>query len=208
MNISYGNERINFMKHSILFTVCQRGFFVTLSTLMLMTACLLPVSPAAAVQPPYQMPPTLRAADLLPPDMLAGPLFQVDNQVPTDGLMGHFTLRSQWGNFVVPGKDLLRVRIAELPAIQQLENMSSSQVFLDAVGRAAAKPVEAAANMVANPVQTVTNLPSGHFAAVRPGGAGCGKSRAGRNRLRQERHSARGRDGEPGGERHHQRTGV
>lgn len=161
MNISYGNERINFMKHSILFTVCQRGFFVTLFTLMLMTACLLPVSPAAAVQPPYQMPPTLRAADLLPPDMLAGPLFQVDNQVPTDGLMGHFTLRSQWGNFVVPGKDLLRVRIAELPAIQQLENMSSSQVFLDAVGRAAAKPIEAAANIVANPVQTVTNLPAG-----------------------------------------------
>ena len=161
MNILSGKERINFMQHSIMFMVCQRGFFVTLSTLMLATACLLPVSPAAAAQPAYQTPPTLKAGDLLPPDMLAGPLFQVDDRVPTDGLMAHFTLRSQWGTFVVPGKDLLRVRIAELPAIQQLDNMSSSQVFLDAMGRAAAKPIEAAVNMVTNPVETVSNLPAG-----------------------------------------------
>jgi hypothetical protein len=114
-----------------------------------------------AAPPPYEAPPTLKASTLLPPDMISGPLFKVDDQVPTDGLMGHFTLRSELGTFVVAGRELLRIRIAELSAIQQLEATSKSQVFLDALGKAAAKPIESAANIITHPVQTVQNLPSG-----------------------------------------------
>jgi len=93
--------------------------------------------------------------------MVSGPLFRVDDEVPTDGLMGRYTLRSELGTFVVPGRELLRIRIAELPAIQQIEAMSKSKVFVDAVGRAAAKPLESAANIVTHPVETVQSLPAG-----------------------------------------------
>ena len=120
------------MNHGTMSTIRRSGFFVALSTLILLTACLLPVGLAAAVQPPYQMPPTLRAGDLLPPDMLAGPLFQVDNQVPTDGLMGHFTLRSQWGNFVVPGKETppsILDGTWKLPVVQRVQGSKGSHPF-------------------------------------------------------------------------------
>jgi hypothetical protein len=93
--------------------------------------------------------------------MLSGPLYKVDDEVPTDGLMGHFTLTSELGTFVVVGRELLRIRIAELPAIQQLNNMSKSQVFLEALARATAKPIESAAAIITHPVQTVENLPAG-----------------------------------------------
>jgi hypothetical protein len=118
-------------------------------------------APPALAQPPFQTPPVLSARELLPPDMLAGPHFQVDDRVPTDGLLGHFTLRSGFGNFVAPGRELLRIRIAELPAIQQLEATSNTDVFLQAAGKAAAKPVEAVVSLVTDPVQTLQGIPTG-----------------------------------------------
>ena len=76
-------------------------------------------APSVLAQPPFQVPPVLSARELLPRDMLAGPSLQVEDRVPTDGLLGHFTLRSGFGTFVTPGRELLRIRIAELAAIQQ-----------------------------------------------------------------------------------------
>jgi hypothetical protein len=138
-----------------------RVFSAALSRPALWLVCLLAFATPAAAVPPFEKPPVLKAAFLLPPDMISGPLFKVDNEVPTDGLMGRYTLRSELGTFVVAGRELLRIRIAELPAIQQLNTMSKSQVFLDALGKAAAKPIESATNIITHPVQTVQNLPAG-----------------------------------------------
>ena len=91
--------------------------------------------------------------------MLAGAHFQVDDPVPTDGLLGHFTLRSGFGTFVTPGRP--RIRIAELPAIQHLEATSQTDVFLRAAGNAAAKPVEAVVSLVTDPVDTLQGIPAG-----------------------------------------------
>jgi len=115
----------------------------------------------AAAEPSFQKPPTLRASYLLPANMVSGPLFRVDDEVPTDGLMGHYTLRSEYGTFVVPGRELLRIRIAELPAIQQLNKVSNSQEFLDAMGQAAEKPIQSAENLMSNPEKTLSGIPSG-----------------------------------------------
>ena len=128
--------------------------------LALIGVCLWAVETRAA-QPPYEMPPVLSARYLLPRDMLAGPLFRLDDRVPTDGYMGHFTLRSDLGTFTVVSRDLLKIRIAELSAIQQLDQMSQTQVFLSGAANAAARPIEAAVNIVTNPVQTVESIPSG-----------------------------------------------
>jgi hypothetical protein len=147
----------------IMITLGQSGhvFLQAFTACVLCLACLLPHELLAAAPPRYEAPPTLKASSLLPPDMLSGPLFKVDDQVPTDGLMGHFTLRSELGTFEVVGRELLRIRIAELPAIQQLDNMSKSQVFVEALGRAAAKPIRSAAEMVQHPVETLQSIPAG-----------------------------------------------
>lgn len=117
--------------------------------------------PAVLAQPAFQTPPVLHARELLPPDMLAGPHFQVDDRVPTDGLLGHFTLRSGFGTFVAPGRELLRIRIAELAAIQHLEATSQTDEFLKAAGNAAAKPVEAVESLVTDPMDTIQGIPTG-----------------------------------------------
>jgi hypothetical protein len=93
--------------------------------------------------------------------LLAGPRFRVDDRVPTDGYMGQYTLRSEVGIFTVLSRDLLRIRIAELTAIEQLEATSKTDVFLSGAARAAERPVEAVVNIVTNPVGTVESLPSG-----------------------------------------------
>ena len=129
--------------------------------LVLTGACALPAARVALAQAAFQTPPVLSARELLPPDMLAGSHFEVDDRVPTDGLLGHFTLRSGYGTFVAPGRELLRIRIAELSAIQQLEATSQSQEFLKAAGNAAARPVEAVVSLVTDPVQTIQGIPSG-----------------------------------------------
>src|SRR5262245_42792750 len=138
----------------------SRNVRAALFTVVLAGACTL-AAVSAPAQPPFQTPPILNARELLPPDMRAGPLFEVDDRVPTDGLQGHFTLRSGYGTFVAPGRELLRIRIAELSAIQQLETTSQSQVFLQAAGNAAARPVEAVVSLVTDPVGTIQGIPSG-----------------------------------------------
>ena len=92
------------------------GLALALATVAWSGAWLAGTGLEAAAHPAFEPPPVLSARELLPPDLLAGPLFQVDDRVPTDGLLGHFTVRSSLGIFVAPGRELLRIRIAELSA--------------------------------------------------------------------------------------------
>jgi hypothetical protein len=85
----------------------------------------------------------------------------VEDRVPTDGYMGHFTLQSEFGVLRVAGRELLAIRIAELHAIQQLDQTSKTETFLSGAANAAARPVEAAVNIVTDPVGTLESLPGG-----------------------------------------------
>jgi hypothetical protein len=139
----------------------RQAGWTALVAIVLAGTCLAGTLRETTAQLAFQAPPVLQASELLPPDMLSGSLFRVDDRVPSDGLLGHFTLRSSLGVFVAPGRELLRIRIAELPAIQHLESTSQTDVFLNAAGNAAAKPLEAAASILENPVATAEALPEG-----------------------------------------------
>jgi hypothetical protein len=56
---------------------------------------------------------------------------------------------------------MLKIRLSEIPAIAELDGMSNSSVFANALVSSAVRPVGAAANMVMHPMDTVTGLPSG-----------------------------------------------
>jgi len=75
--------------------------------------------------------------------------------------MAHFTIVSDVGRFDAPSEEMLKIRIAEIPAIQQLTKTSKSQVFAEALAENAARPVQAAGQMLMNPVETIQGLPSG-----------------------------------------------
>jgi hypothetical protein len=51
---------------------------------------------------------------LVPTSLLSGNGFPVDEQVPTDGLMAHFTIRSDVGIFPANSIEMLKTRVAEI----------------------------------------------------------------------------------------------
>ena len=116
----------------------------------------------------YEQPPVINATDLLPASALSGPGFTVAPQVPTNGAMGQYTIiadpavfHDDAGTYYVESLDMLKIRLSEIPAIEALDGMSNSSVFVQALASSAVRPVTAAANMVMHPMDTVTGLPGG-----------------------------------------------
>jgi hypothetical protein len=114
-----------------------------------------------AGESPFEAPPVLKASDLVAPELLKGPRFRVDEAVPTSDLVARFSLRSDFGDFQAHGREMLRIRVGELAAIEQLEATSKTGTFLKAAGSAAARPVQSAANIVMSPVETAKGIPAG-----------------------------------------------
>ena len=126
-----------------------------------------PSNPAAA-SGQYEQPPVVDASQLLPASALSGSGFTVQPQVPTNGAMGQYTIvadqsvfRNDAGTYYIESLDLLKIRLSEIPAIAQLENISESGVFAKELASSAERPVADAANMARHPMDTVTGLPSG-----------------------------------------------
>jgi hypothetical protein len=167
------------MKSIIALRLSGRTAWTCIVTFSACLFSLLALVQTALAQQPFEAPPVLSAKYLLPPEMISGPLFRVDEQVPTDGLRGLFSLRSELGTFTVPGRELLKIRIAELPAIKQLDDTSKTDVFLSAAANAAARPLDAAVNIITDPVGTAEALPGGisrFFGRVEAGAQSIAKS--------------------------------
>ncbi len=116
----------------------------------------------------YEEPPVINAADLLPASALSGTGFTVQPQVPTNGAMGQYTIvadpsvfHDDAGTYYVESLDMLKIRLSEIPAIAELDSMSKTDVYAKALASSAVRPVNAAANMVMHPMDTVTGLPGG-----------------------------------------------
>jgi hypothetical protein len=111
--------------------------------------------------PALEKPPIVKASDLLPAELLKGTDYTIEQNVPTDGYFGKFVINSQWGPLPVSGVELLKVRISELPALQQLKEISKTEVFAKAAATAAVKPIKSLQNAAEDPVGTVKGIPSG-----------------------------------------------
>jgi hypothetical protein len=109
----------------------------------------------------YEKQPVLQASQLAPAELLKGARFRVDEQVPTDGFLGRFTIRSDMGTFEAHGREMLRIRVAEVGAIEQLDAMSKTETFAKAFESSAMRPVRAVEQIVTKPVETAKGLPKG-----------------------------------------------
>jgi hypothetical protein len=114
-----------------------------------------------AAQAAFEKPAVLRAQDLAPPELLRGPSFQVDEQVPTDGLLAKFTIKSSFGPFEAQGPGMLLIRVTEIKALDALSKMETSEVFKKALADSAKRTGKSLQTAIENPVETVKGLPEG-----------------------------------------------
>jgi hypothetical protein len=137
-------------------------------------ATTLPVDSQTPVVPAAPVAPAVAAAEILvetvgsmpvqtvlPGRLMSGPGWRVRETAPTDGYAGWYTLECEYGTFGCMGIEMLEERVRELYAIRELDRVSKTGVFLKAAGEAAAKPFEAAAHIVKDPVGSIKKAPAG-----------------------------------------------
>ena len=108
-------------------------------------------------EPPF----TLKASEILTAELLRGEHHQVTEDVANDGFMNIYTIESEWGTFEAEGTEKLRQRIRELDAIAQLEEVTRSKAFVDAVGQKLARDARTLKEVATNPVATAKGVPGG-----------------------------------------------
>jgi hypothetical protein len=118
-------------------------------------------NPALLRAADYEASPTQSAAKILPEALRAGPRFKVEDSVPVDGFMPKFTIKSDFGEYVVSGHEMLAVRVQEIAALDKLEDISKSDAFASAMGASAKKTGKAVVNVATNPVETAAGVPKG-----------------------------------------------
>ena len=65
----------------------------------------------------FEAPIMLRAADLLPAELLDNPSYQIHDEVRNDGFMNRYQVESQFGQWEISSTTLLRIRLAEINAM-------------------------------------------------------------------------------------------
>jgi hypothetical protein len=109
----------------------------------------------------FERPAVLRARDLAPPELLRGPRFEVEDQVPTDGLLARFAIKSDFGPFEAQGPGMLAVRVGEIRALDTLSQVEKSDVFKKALAESTKRTGRSLQQAVTHPVETVKGLPAG-----------------------------------------------
>lgn len=116
----------------------------------------------------FEQPPVLNVTDLIAAKLLQGKGFRVEEKVPTDGIMGIYTLIADKetfgedaGTYQVLSREMAELRLSEIPAIIKLNETSKVGTFAKSMATTAVQPLESAGNMVLHPVDTVTGLSSG-----------------------------------------------
>jgi hypothetical protein len=108
----------------------------------------------------FERPPVLQASSFAPRDVpLKGAQYAVDAEVPTDGLLATFTIRSDFGRIEARGPGVLRIRVAEVEALGQLTAMKKSDVFVASLQKSASAVGQAVVGVVTNPVETAKAIP-------------------------------------------------
>jgi hypothetical protein len=104
---------------------------------------------------------TLSASAILAENIRIGPNYRVSEKVVNEGFMNHYTIESDFGVFNASSDEQLLIRIREIAAIAELKSQSKTDVFTQAVGQAAQKPVAAIQKVIEQPVETIKGVPVG-----------------------------------------------
>lgn len=109
----------------------------------------------------YETAQDLSASDVLPEELLQGEHYVVDDRVMNDGYLNYYTIRSDYGDFEAASTAILRIRIREVAALAELDELSQTKVFIKAMADAGVQRIVGVQQLVMHPIQTAKGLPSG-----------------------------------------------
>lgn len=118
---------------------------------------ILPGAREVGAQAKFEKPPLLQAKDVLPEALLKGPFHEVEPKVTSDGYFNNYRIKSKFGNFEVEGQQLLEIRIGELNALNELDQISTTQVVGDGLYEGGKATVMAPVNAVKKVAKTVSD---------------------------------------------------
>ena len=116
-----------------------------------------PVAHGAA----FEAPRTFQASAILKPAQVKGPHFTVAPTVKTEGYFYIFNITTDYGPLEAEGKDMLLLRLNEIGALAQLDEVSKSGVFLAAAGNSVLNVGKGVASAVKDPEATVKGVGGG-----------------------------------------------
>jgi hypothetical protein len=116
-------------------------------------------SPAALAQP-YEHPPSFdinKVRGFFP----SGDNYTIKNPVRGDGLFRVYSVETPYGTFVIHGDQMLRMRLNELTALNELDKLNNSESFGKALVEAGISPLKYTGKFIANPAKTMNDTFSG-----------------------------------------------
>jgi len=125
-----------------------------------MKSFLLALSLAAAAAG-YESLRSFKAQELLSAAQLKGKHHQVASAVPTEGYLHVFQITTDWGELEAEGTSLLLVRLDEVRALAELDDVSKSEVFLKSAGGAVLNVGKGVTAVVKDPEATAKGLGKG-----------------------------------------------
>jgi hypothetical protein len=108
-----------------------------------------------------EQPPAFPAASLLPAEMQAGTSYKIKDPVSVDGMFYSFDVWSRYGWYNPQSLDMLRIRLAEIRALDALTAMQQDPLFLEGVGEQMGGTIQSTVNAVRNPFTTLAEIPLG-----------------------------------------------
>lgn len=125
-------------------------------------AALLLVAASAGSAQRLETEPTLRTRDLLPVGVeMDGRGYRLSAETRLQGYLGQYHIETDLGPIEAQGSEILIVRLAELPALARIDEISRGQVFADAIASSAKRTGAAVARVVTSPIETAKGIPAG-----------------------------------------------
>ena len=109
----------------------------------------------------YEGPRSFKASELLKPSQVKGPHYTVAPTVKTEGYFHVFHITSDYGPLEAEGEAMLLMRLHEVGALAQLDDVSKSEVFLKSAGTSVLNVGKGVASAVKDPAATAKGIGGG-----------------------------------------------
>lgn len=100
-------------------------------------------------------------AKVLAKEFYNGTNHDVADLVRSDGYLNYYTVTSDYGNFEAVSTAMLKIRIGEINALAELDELSKTEVFAKAAADAGVKQLKSVKQFATKPVETVKGIPKG-----------------------------------------------